>query len=391
MKNKRIYYITIIIFFLTISLPLFQTFFDILPEPSLIGFTEEIVTPSFNFTDWFNGSFQASIKNWYDQDLGLKSYLVKTDNEINYLLFNEIHQKTSSKIIIGKEDYLYEDNYIKSYIGRDYKDTKILEERIKNLKIIQDLLRERKIAFVFLIAPSKASFYPEYIPPELIYKTIDPDPATNYNRIIPILDKENINYIDGRDFLLNKKYSSQYPLFSKSGTHWTRYGSCLMTNEIMKEASNQLHEELILINCDDVMISPEPKFEDRDLADLANLWSDNSFLQELAYPKKSVSEEFLNDVSLLQIGDSFSWGILNNLKKGKIVKDYNFYYYFNSDYDYQDNVFDINKNLEVLRESILEKQIVVIEANEASLKDVGFGFIDAGIEALKADKEFINY
>ncbi len=42
----------------------------------------------------------------------------------------------------------------------------------------------------------------------------------------------------------------------------------------------------------------------------------------------------------------------------------------------------MDRSVDSLSKAILDKQIVIIEANEASLKDIGFGFIKAGIEAL---------
>jgi len=273
MSNKIIYSSTISLFFLIITLPFLQTVFGFLPEARLIGFTKDVDLPSFSLSAWYDKSLQTGIEDYFDQNLGLKGALIKTDNQINFSLFNEIHQKTNSKIIVGGEDYLFENNYIKSYIGRDYREVEILEERIISLAKLQEQLTEAGKAFVFLIAPSKASFYKEHIPPELIYRTADKDPENNYERIIPLLNKYKINYFDGREYLLAKKEDSPYPLFPKGGTHWTRYASCFVSNEIIQEAGIQLNKEFVFSDCNDVDVSGEPSHEDGDLIDLANLWN----------------------------------------------------------------------------------------------------------------------
>jgi len=383
MRKKSIYYFTIIFFVVIIILPFAQYIFKFTPETELVGFTKEASFPSLSIKSWYNKSFQKELEDYFDQNLGFKSFLIKTDNQFNFLLFNEIHQKTNSKIIVGENNYLFENNYIKSYIGRDYRDTEILEDRIKSLAELQDELMQLGKTFVFLIAPSKASFYSEHIPEELIYKTADADPLNNYKRILPLLNKYNINYIDGLEYLLDKKEKSQYPLFPKGGTHWTRYASCLVSNEVLSELDNIGYEPIDLLNCENVDIYHEPKDEDRDLIDLANLWSKKIFYEDLAYPKKSTSTESLNDINLLMIGDSFSWGIMHNLKNGKSLENYNLYYYFNSDYDMAGNMKPVSKDNTTLKEEILKQDLVIIESNEASLKDIGFGFIDAGFSALK--------
>lgn len=380
---KRItIYFTILLFLILISLPVTQGVFGFFPEEELFGMTKEAIKPEFNFKNWLNMSFQKDFESWIDSKLGLRGYFIKTDNEINYLLFKEIHQKTHNKIIIGKDNYLFENSYIKSHIGRDYRDIPVLEERIQKLKKLQDKLSENKIAMIFLISPSKASFYPEKIPPELIYETADKNPETNYNRIMPMLEKYEINYIDGLDVLLNKKDTSEYLLFSKSGTHWTRYGSCLVLGDIIKETDRQLNSKSRVPDCSEVKIFKEPLFEDRDLADLANLWNTERFDQELAYPQLKHETDIPNKIDLLMIGDSFGWGLLKNVRESKGVTDYNFYYYFNSDYKEDGVARDINKNPKDLKEFILSKNLLIIEANEIALNDIGFGFIEAALEAL---------
>jgi len=82
------------------------------------------------------------------------------------------------------------------------------------------------------------------------------------------------------------------------------------------------------------------------------------------------------------IGDSFSLGILNNFKYGKVITYYHLYYYFNSDYDIANNSKQVIRDNVILKEAILQNDLIIIEANEASLKDIGFGFIEAGIEVL---------
>jgi SGNH hydrolase-like domain, acetyltransferase AlgX len=375
MKERYPAFAAVIIFLLVISLPLLQIFFKIFPETSLVGVSTPAPRPQFSLPSWYSGDFQAAAEKYFELHLGLKGYLIRTDNEINYLLFREIHQKTGSKLIVGLHDYLYEKSYIDAYIGRDFQPVAQLEERVQALKALQDYLQKKNVALVFLIAPSKASFYPEYIPPELIFKTTDPTPPSNYQQILPLLRKYGINFIDGRALLLADKSSAPYPIFSKSGTHWTRYGSCLVTVQLLAEIGRQLDTKINLPDCGKVVVHPVPLAEDRDLADLTNLWAENQFYQPLAYPQ--LQNSLPNDkINILAVGDSFMWSVIRNIKDGKLVNSLDFYYYFNTHYQYDQAVGPVDRSSDEVRSSLAKKNVVLIEVSETGLTDIGYGFLD---------------
>ncbi len=380
---KLTIYFVISLFLIILFLPATQGVFHFLPEEDLVGMTEKIKRPTFSFSGWIDKTFQKDFETWIDGKLGLRGFFVKTDNEINYLLFKEIHQKTGTKLIVGENNYLFEYNYIETYLGKDYKNTSLLRKRVQELKQLQDILKEKGIALIFLMSPSKASFYSEHIPREFIFDTAKDDPETNYKRILPLLEENKINYFDSLDFFLGKKENTDYPLFSKSGTHWTRYGSCLVLEKLIEETSNQLNSDFLIPNCSNVEISSIPKYEDGDLAELSNLWYKKMFFQDLAYPKFEYDPKNINDISLLMVGDSFSWGILANIRESRAMADYNFYYYFSSDYNSKNTIVTpVTDDKEVLKEIILSKNLIIIEATETALNNVGFGFIEAALDAL---------
>ncbi len=381
-EQKLTIYFVISLFLIILFLPVTQGVFHFFPEEELFGITEKTKRPTFSFSGWINKTFQKDFETWIDGKLGLRGFFVKTDNEINYLLFNEIHQKTGTRLIVGEDNYLFEYNYIETYLGKDYEKTSILRKRVEELKRLQDILKEKGIALIFLMSPSKASFYSEHIPRELVFDTAKENPETNYKRILPILEENKINYFDSLNFFLEKKENTDYPLFSKSGTHWTRYGSCLVLEKLIEETSNQLNSNFLIPDCSNVDISSIPKYEDRDLADLSNLWYKKMFFQDLAYPQFQYDPENINDIRLLMIGDSFSWGILSNIRESGAMIDYNFYYYFNSDYNNRNIIVTpVTDDKEVLKEIILSKNLIIIEATETALNNVGFGFIETAIDA----------
>ena len=236
-----------------------------------------------------------------------------------------------------------------------------------------------------LISPSKATFFPEYIPRAFIASTAEANQATNYEQVIPLLKKYGVSVVDGRDFFLARKASSTEPLFSKSGTHWTRYGACLMTAQLVEQIAKERKETLRAPKCDDVRIASVPEGEDRDLADLTNLWNKRVFYQPLAYPKADNRVKMPNDLHALIVGDSFSWGLLHIMNDQQLVKGYDFYYYFQTHYkpDYSSTpVADEPKD--ALKQTLADHNLVIVEANEAALGDMGFGFVGEAVGELQS-------
>jgi hypothetical protein len=127
--------VLILLFLLLISLPLLQTLHPFLHEPILNGVTQTAPKPVFRLENWLNGTLQTQIENWLDARMGLRGYFVKTDNQLNFWLFHEIHQK-NTRLVVGKENYLYERNYLETYNGQDHKPLSALEERVKQLKTL---------------------------------------------------------------------------------------------------------------------------------------------------------------------------------------------------------------------------------------------------------------
>lgn len=370
-------------FIAVLSLIFFQSVFKFFPQPGLAGVVEKVARPEINLTKWFNGSFQKEFEVWIDQSLGFRNYLIKSDNQLNYYFFKESHQKTENKIIVGSENYLYENSYIKSYLGRDSHPDKYLNVKAIKLKKLQDLLAEKGIEFIFLISPSKASIYPEYIPIEMIMKTSEKDKLTNYEKLIPFLKRAGVNHIDSHDMFIKLKKHSSYPLFSKSGVHWTYYGSCLVVQKIFSDISIKKGENFNLPDCSRIEFNNIPQGTDSDLADLMNIWTPSVFYETLAYPKFNNNFSKVNDLNFLIIGDSFSWTLIRNIEEAKLLKSYNLFYYFKTAYEYGRKSKTIDKkNTPLLKEEILKNDVVILENNEAGLTLDDFGFLDASLEAL---------
>ncbi len=78
---------------------------------------------------------------------------------------------------------------------------------------MQDYARAAARAILFTIAPNKSSLYPEHMPAR--YLTEDAD--GNYERVLPYLEQEGVNYAD----LFSVFRAHANVLYYKTDSHWT--------------------------------------------------------------------------------------------------------------------------------------------------------------------------
>ncbi len=374
--------IVIVIFLCILALPLLQGLLRVLPEASLSGDIMPIEKIDINLMNWLDGKIQANIESWFERKIGLKGYFIRTDNQLNYWLFNEIHQKTKERLVVGKKHYLFEQNYIDAYLGRDKANLNDLSKRIGLMRRLQDELQYKHKTFLFVLAPSKASFLADCLPDDQLGSAKVGDLSFNYLAIIKELRKQGVNYWDGREYFARESRVAKAPLFARSGTHWTIYGSCLATEQILGQLGALRGEVYSKPDCKNIDWSSNPIGQDADLLNLTNLWFRSDFKELLAYPRISYSAK-ANDLGLLWIGDSFSWNILKHFRDGKYIRSYDFGYYFNTNYSYPDNEINpMPKTGQKLEDLINKQDAIIVESNEAGLFDVGWGFVEKANEAV---------
>src|SRR6478609_5160143 len=85
--------------------------------PDLKGAIEKPVYNDFNFESWFNGEYQEQVEKYVNESFGFRSFFVRINNQIDYSLYNKLH---ASAVVMGKEQCLYEIDYIRAYCGTDF-------------------------------------------------------------------------------------------------------------------------------------------------------------------------------------------------------------------------------------------------------------------------------
>lgn len=364
--------IIFVLLILCLAAPSFQGKFKLIEISPLNGAVVAAQDPDLSVDGWLSGDYQAEKEKYINDFFGFRPFMVRLNNQIAFSLFNKAN---ANKVVIGKQNYLYEENYIKAFYGEDYLGKNKINELIRKMKFIQDNLSNQNKTFILLLAAGKASYYPEYIPVR------DGDTNnTNYKLLAEKAKKNGINVIDFNEYFIRNKRTSQYPLYPKYGIHWSNYASQLVSDSIIRYIERNRNIDMPDIIWDSIVMD-YPRKDDYDIGGgmniLFKLESD-----EMAYPYVSTkTEKHHQKPSILGIGDSFYWSIYN--KTYNLFTTSHFWFY-NKQVFPETYTKELDPAQLDMGKEIKKHDIIIICATEATLSKLGWGFIE------KADSYFVK-
>ncbi len=326
MRNHKKYLFAFILLILLAS-PVMRIVGSIFPISiaPLKGYVTYAHKPEFNRADWFSGKYQLQYDKYTEDHIGLRNALVRTYNQIDFSLFRKAN---AAHVIIGKEDYLYELNYIKSYMGTDFIGEEAISNKSQKVKAVQDTLSKLGTELIVFFAPGKASFYPEYIPDRYLQEEAG---KTNNQAYTDCFDSLGVDYINFRDYFVELKDTSRYMLFPKCGIHWTRYGANLALDSIIRYIESKKGIDMVDRSYEGIELSESPRFSDYDVGEGLNLiFHIPDGPKKYPYPfgyKYEMQGKVKPDIMV--IADSYYWTIYN-IHNSKVIWGEQDFRYYNS-------------------------------------------------------------
>ncbi len=376
-------------------LPMCQSnleYFELEPLKGDVSYPEK---PHLKDDSWWDGDFQEMQNDYLNSFFGFRELAVRLNHQLYFSLFKKPKAKS---VVIGKENYLFEQSYIDAYKGTDYVGDDSITNTLTRLSFINDTLEKLGKKLIVVFAPSKARFFPEYLP----NNSKSPHAKTNYKMLSTNAKAKHLNIIDFNSWFISQKNKSKYPLFPQHGIHWSTYGTALAMDSLIKKMENLKNIDIPSIIINNIKIGI-PKGVDIDIEEGMNLLEHLRGYQ-LAYPELT-QEDTLNKIKpkVLVISDSFYWGMYMLGIANCFQKDH--FWYYNK------QVYPESSKEELLVESLNFKEeidnhdIFVIMSTEATLRKFSWGFIEKANQYFrgqlsnhstnnKLDKkviEFINY
>lgn len=381
---KTFLLVAAILFSLVLALPLVQMATGFPPDYPLAGVETTATRPATGWAAWWNGTLQPDFDGWINQRIGLRGWLVRTANQLNYVLFRELPRRSGTQVLLGRDGMLYEKVYVDAYNQSGHRLGKELRNISASTKRLQDRLAADGIAFLLVIAPSKAEIYPEFLPPEADVAG-RPARRSNYENFVKYLHADGVNLVDAHELFLQWKSAPGAPrLFANGGTHWNEYGAARVAAEIARRLRAATGKDLPTVEIVGAATNRTIVGEDNDLGELVNLWSGRPLAGPQVHPVVDVRPgAHLPDV--LFVGDSFVFTLTNFMDRHGLYRKRNTYYYYNREYFWPaaPNAPLDKRQLDLLAE-VRGRDAVVIEVGEYWLPRVGFGFVRDMLRAYDA-------
>lgn len=362
--------ILLIFLIVLLILPGLQSKYGLIHEKVLTGAfkaPEDSTLKEFTFNSWFNGSFQDENNKYLEQHIGFRNYLIRFNNQINFTLFK---QTNAEGVIVGQKSELFEEDYIKEYVGQYYIGDSVWLQKAKKLKAVQDTLSRLGKSLVVIFEPDKASFYPELLPSKYgdLKKSV-----SNYDEFSKQLKVAGVNVLDLNQYFISIKGKSEYPLFAKCGTHWSYYGSVLAADTTLKYLESLLRVDLPDMRIVRNEVPDIPRHPDYDIGLALNLMypipqpkTANPILGFMKGPGKTRPH-------VLVVGDSFYFNWLNNHIPAETFSSCDFWYYNKNIIRSDGSKAGVASDLD-LRSEVMKRDVIMIMVTGRFMHAFSWGF-----------------
>ena len=385
-----------IVLMVLLFLPMLQAHVLHIPLKPLNGVTIETEKPEFNLVSYRSGDYAKQEEAYVSQNFGFREPVIRLYNQYLWDLYKKTY---AHDVVAGKKGWLYTPEGVRDYYGTEMLHwqpspeaaQRNFDREIKYMNHVRAILKENDVELLAFIAPEKSFLYPEYLP-KREYDT------TTFNACAYFLkkfDETGFPCIDMTRWFQQMKDTVAYPLIPQTGGHWV-FPAVYAADSLFHFMGDLKDIELPQLRIGTLHES-DNHGPDNDLEQLLNLslpirkrngYSPTAEVRVESGPK-SVKPK------VLFVGNSFMWGITNQVPMREVFDDVEFWYYFSTAYTGDPltpsgNVVDLN-----LLEKLLDFDYIVWFTTGNQLNKGTNGFANSAILTLGVDdsirKEYINF
>lgn len=232
MAKTIMHLLYIILFFAIALMPFLGMVFDwggenmenrtLAKMPSLIEKGTEGVSLNTNFGQEF--------ETYISDNFGFRQEVISVWSASQYYIFGE---SAVDDVVTGKDGWLFYTSTVADYEGTNLYTDRMIFRIAKTAELMESYAADSGAAFLFTIAPNKASVCPEYMDSK--YKKSD---VTNLSRLSETLSGSDY-YLDLAE-LFNEKLDSNIQYYYKYDSHWNNLAATEVYREMQKILSASL-------------------------------------------------------------------------------------------------------------------------------------------------------
>ncbi len=182
--------------------------------------------PQLITKDGVNTEYTREFDDYFTDNFAFRPNLVTLYAELNSALLGE---SISDQVIIGKDDWLFFEPTLGDYMKTGALSGNAISRLADTLEMQRDYVESRGAAFIFTVAPNKASIYGQYMPDR--YMVLGS--ANNVENLFSQLDARGFEYVD----LFKALRGSETQLYHKLDTHWNNAGALVGYNALLGRVS----------------------------------------------------------------------------------------------------------------------------------------------------------
>lgn len=360
-------------------LPLIQEQFDIFKVRPLTGFTEKTDFPELTCESYSEGKYQIQLEKYVSENFGFRENVIRIYNQYIWAFFKKtyIHFLTP-----GKDNWIYYEGAVKDYYGTEQysafstaeKAKDYFDKNVEMMCQLRNILKSYDIEFLSFIAPSKVYVYPEYLP----RREKDTTTINSLDYYSKALDDAGFPNIEMTSWFRNMKDTMDYPVFPKTDNHW-QYTAVYGYDSLFRFMNSLNDFGIPKIKYG----KPEPHY--------IKCHNDEASLN-LLFPIINKSEDYKLNVEIecdencrkpkvLFIGDSFIWGLNEQLPWEEIMDDVEILFYNEDVFRGFDRTHLYKNEINLLR-SILRADYVVFYTSAHQWYKATYKFVEEALLAL---------
>jgi hypothetical protein len=196
-----------------------------------------------------------------------------------------------------------------------------------------------------------------------------------------MFDKLGINYIDNVTYFKEIKDKIDYPLFPKTGTHWSNIAATHAFDSIIRYMEVLGNKNLLNVELSE-KYADDTRQPDDDLEQLLNIIfkirpNVNYYTDVTVIPDSTAVKP-----NLITIGDSYFWTISYNIPLTKIFKESPYWYYNSTIYFDKEN--SSTKDIDFAKE-LMDADFIMLNYCTVQLYDLGSKFLPKALVYLCYD------
>ncbi|HWY39067.1 MAG TPA: hypothetical protein VNY73_10945, partial [Bacteroidia bacterium] len=327
--QQKLKLVLFVLLFILLWLPFLQQQTNFFAEPKLKGAFVKPTMPVFSFDSLNTLLFQKKFEDFENSDFGFRGFFVKMRNSFDNVMFNDLSVVDN---ISGKDGLIFSKGSIERTLGIQYNGKEQNESTIDKIKFLKEDIEKKGGHFLAIMAPSKEKTFQDCLPQEYIGKD---NPKNNYMDFIEGYKNANIPYIDFCPFYSKMRDTCRYPVFTKTGFHWSVYGSSYVQDSLVSYVQHSLGKPFPQYKRTGTEISDTAYDSDADFEYSLNLFYGIGE-KKYHYPKFELISSTKKNYrpKVIVIGDSFFWQLKNHKMLANVFSDESRFWFYFSLYAY---------------------------------------------------------